>query len=471
MKVCFLQREAFPYFGIMSLAGSLKTEGIASAVLIDSLERDTIASLRALAPDLLGISVLTTEHVWLRDIAKTIRRNLPSTRIVVGGVHAILYPDSILDIPEVDYVCTGEGENTLLSLCRHLQGEEDGLEKVRGLAFRKGTDYIFNEQAPFLELNNHREDRTLYYDRYPELRDDELRQFIASRGCPFKCTFCFNEEIRNKLKSTGSYVRRKTPNHLLEEISQVRAAYGMGSIFFADDLFTMNKSWLREFLPLYKKQIGAPFMCTTRADLMDDEIAALLKDNGCHTVSFGIESGSEKLRNELLGKGIMDRDIARCASVLKKHGIKIQTSNMFCLPGETLQDAFSTVDLNIAIKTDYAFATIFMPFPDTRLAQKCIQQGHLRSDFSFKDLPKSFLTRSILILPDKTRIENVQKCSFFMIKYPVLAPLFRKAITAIASRWLYYPFIFIGTFLRYKEERRISFASAVKYLWRFRKSW
>jgi len=471
MKVCFIQKEAFPYFGIISLSGYLKDKGVESTVLIANLEQDLNSRLKDMKPDLIGISVLTTEHMWLVEIGQQIKSNFPDIPIIVGGVHAILYSKAVLQIPGIDYVCTGEGELTLTYLCESIKKGKADVRDIKGIGYRNGNDMIINEGESLLDtLSSHFDDREIYYKQYPLFRSDELKQFVASRGCPYKCTFCFNEQLMDVYKSKGKYVRMKEPEHFIKEIQLVKESAVMKSLFFADDLFTMNKPWLRRFLPLYKEKINIPYMCTTRANLMDEEIACLLRDSGCHTVSFGIETGNERIRKEVLQKPITDKEIVNCGNILKKNGIRIQTSNMFCLPGETLDDAFDTVKINIKIKADFTYSTLFMPFPETNLANYCIEHGYLKEGFSFKDLPKSFLTHSILTLKDKDKIENVQKISHFLIRYPFLLATIEKVIRNFKFKGLFYPLLFISTFLRYKEERQISFLNAITFLWRFRKS-
>lgn len=470
MKVCFIQKEAFPYFGIISMAGYLKD--IESTVLIANLEKNLKSRLEDIKPDLIGISVLTTEHTWLIEISRQIKSNFPDIPIIVGGIHAILYPKAILQIPDIDYVCTGEGELTITNLCESIKKGAVDVRNIKGIGYHNGNDITINTGESLLDnLSNHFDDREIYYNQYPFFRNDELKQFIASRGCPYKCTFCFNEQLMDVYKSKGKYVRMKEPEHFIREIQVVKESAVMKSIFFADDLFTMNKPWLRRFLPLYKEKINIPYMCTTRANLMDEEVACLLKDSGCHTVSFGIETGNEKIRKEILQKQITDKEIISCGNILKKNGIRIQTSNMFCLPGETLDDAFDTVRINIKINADFTYSTIFMPFPETNIAKYCIENGYLQKGFSFSDLPKSFLTHSVLQLKDKKKIENVQKVSHFLIKYPFLLSPVEKLIRNFNFNRVYHALLFIGTFLRYKEERQISFLNAITFLWRFRKSY
>lgn len=467
MKICFIQKQAFAYFGIMSLSGYLKKFGFQTDVLIANLENDLISKVKQIDPDVIGISALTPEHSWLINISKLIKQELPELPIIVGGVHAILYPQKILDIPYVDFVCLGEGEKALHGL---LSGKNPS--GIKGIAYKTGESYRHNEQETLLgNLSSHFDDRNIYYDRYSSLKADHLKQFYSSRGCPFKCSFCFNKQLSAVFKGHGRYLRSKEPQHFISEIESVMKNSPTRSVYFADDLFTLNTKWLSEFLPLYSKKVGLPFMCVTRANLMTEEIAAMLKKAGCHTISFGVETGNEHIRKTVLKKNVTDKQLLDCASVLKKHGIRIQTSNMFALPHETLDDALDTIELNIKMKTDFLFSTLLMPFPETELSDYCIENGFLTQDFNFEDLPESFLTTSVLSIPEKEKIENVQKIAHLLVRFPIIYRPMRFIIKRFNFRKPFYWLLFLNTFIRYKEERKISLINAIRFLWRFRKSY
>lgn len=473
MKICFVQKQAYPYFGVMALSDFLKQNYFETDVLITNLEADLVAKLREVQPNLIGISLLSLEHEWLKEVSCQIKKDFPDIPIMVGGVHAILYPNEIMQIPYVDYVCTGEGEQTLLKFCNELQKRNfEEIERIPGIGFRRGAQLIMNER-PYLwnDLDDFFDDRKIYYLRYPMLRDDEQKVFSASRGCPFKCAFCFNEHISDLFKDKGKYVRMKSAKHFVDEIHSVKKSFGVKAIAFADDLFTANCGWLQEFIPQYKKEIGLPFMCSTRANLMNEETAALLKQGGCHTVTFGVETGNEKIRFEVLGKTVTNEHIIKCAELLKKNGIRVQTSNMFCLPGETVEDAFSTVEMNIKIKADFVMCTLFMPFPGTRLAKYCIQKRNLDPEFGLSNLPQSFFKHSVLKMPGKEKIENVQKIAYWLVRFPVFLPFAKWMILKFNFRKLYEFLNLMGIFFRYKEERKISFLNALKIFWRMRKSY
>lgn len=211
-------------------------------------------------------------------------------------------------------------------------------------------------------------------------------------------------------------------------------------------------------------------MCTTRANLMNDDLAKMLAEAGCQTISFGIETGNDLLREKILNKKISDKQIIECGQVARKYGIQVQTSNMFCLPGETLSDAYKTIELNHKAGTHLPFCSLFLPFPNTELANYCIEKGYLKPDYSFKDMPKSFLKESVLSLKDKENIINLQHLSYFFIRHPWLYRNFRWVVRFKIFNPLFPLFYLISSFLRHKEERRRSYMSTLFYAWQFRKT-
>ena len=471
MKICFVQKSAFPYFGIIELSGFLLSQGHEASVVINDLEEDFLDAVAATNADLLGISCMSTETGWMAEAAGQLHQRFPSLPLIVGGVHAMLYPDMVMSVEAVTYVCTGDGEETLLSLLESL-GAPECIKAIPGLGYRdEEGQVVFTPRARlYPTIDATLGDRSIYYSRYPQLGRDELKQFSGSRGCPYACAFCFNSQLRKIAEGLGPYVRRKAPERFIEEIEATTKTYGAKAIFFADDLFLTNKKWLRSFLEMYRERISVPFMCSVRADAVDDEIATMLAKAGCSTITFGLETGNEQLRKTVLQKSITDVHIRRCASVLQKHDIKMQSSNMFCIPDETFEDALSTVKMNIEIGVKFAFCTVFMPFPGTPLSDYCKQKGLLKQNFGFADLPKSFLTHSIMDIPDRKRIQSVQRCAYFMIRYPVLFWPLSLLARLFGNSEIFYPLLFLGTFMRYKEERGISFLAAIRFLWRFRSS-
>ena len=468
--IVFFQQYAVPYFGVLSMAAHLNCKGYKTDVFIESI--DKLDTLKGLNPRLIGISVMSPEHNWLVRVIKTIKKETPSATIIVGGIHAMLYPNEILSETEADLVCNSEGEEVLLNVLVELDRSKPDWSKITGIAYRdKDNNIRSNEMANVVPYDDAViEDKGFYYNRYHELAKDTVHRFISSRGCPYKCSFCYNAVIKDALSGKGVYVRQKSVENFVNEILLECKRHKVESIFFYDDLFTFNKKWLRKFLEIYKKDIKIPFMCTTRANLMDDNIAALLAEAGCRTISFGIETGNYEIRKNVLNKGVSDDEIIRCGRILHKYGIKVQTANMFCLPDETLEDALKTIDLNILAKTNYAFTALFMPFPNTEITNYCIRKGYIKSGYSLKDVPYSFLNHSVLDLPDKEAIMNVHRLAFFFIKYPRFFKLAKHIVRYRFLTPLFKRVFLLSNLLRHKEERGIPLWSAIRYAWRLRGS-
>jgi len=470
-RVVFFQQYPVPYFGILALDQHLRCAGFQAEVVIDLLEKDPISVIQKMAPSLIGISVLSSEHPWLIRMSKELKKALPQTKIIVGGFHGMLYSKEILEETPVDFVCHGDGEEVLIRVVEAMGLPESRWESIAGIAYRDNGKICFNEAAPLVSFREEIvEDRNIYYRRYPKLAQDTDHCFISSRGCPYRCSFCYNAHLRERFKEKGTFIRQKSVDNFIKEIVLDCSHHPVESIFLFDDLFTLNEKWLYSFLERYKKEVNLPFICMTKANLINEEMVIRLAEAGSRTVVIGIETGSNFIRQNILKKSITNEEIVRCGQLLQKHGIKMQTNNMFCLPGETLEDAFKTVELNIQAKTQYAFASIFLPFPKTELTDYCIQNGILKQDYSLKDIPHSTQAASVLNLGDKGSITNVQRACFFFVRWPWTFKLFRQLVKVAFLDPFFKVLSIIGHFVRHKEQRGISFWAMVRYAWRLRKA-
>jgi radical SAM superfamily enzyme YgiQ (UPF0313 family) len=469
MKICFVQKQSFPYFGIMALSEVLKQKGHATDVLISTNEDDLISKIKTIGPDIIGMSVHSAEHKWLRETVSKIRFFLPDTPIIVGGIHATLYPEEVLKLG-VDYICCGEGEIAFTSLIERL---ENGQRSARGIP---GIGYIENSRPVLqgagtlaLDLDQFIEDRTIYYDRYTELSKLDFKLFMSGRGCPLGCSYCGNALLKEIYKGSRKYIRKKSPRFFVNEIKQVIERYSAKSFYFMDDIFILDYEWLKEFAELYTSEIRLPYFCLGQASLIKEEYANILARSGCRNISVGLETGNENIRKNILNKFVSNEDFLVCSRNLKKYGIKLVTSNMFCLPNETIEDAISTIDLNIKIGTNHMAATMFLPYPKTKLAEYCIEKGLLGKDYSVEDLPTTFLFESVLKKENKEIFGNIQKIAELCLIFPkakrVLIFLAKKIKFKIFFNFLY----LLGIFLRYKSSMELTFFQTLKYFWTQRK--
>lgn len=476
-KILFIQKQPLPYAGLLSLAAMLEAHGYGVDIVISSLERNIQTSARQIVPDLICVSAMSMERVWAENIATEIKEALPGIPLVLGGVHAILYPDDAIQVPAVDYVCNSEGEVALLNLVRYLEGHIEDFQSVKGMWRKENGNVIRNDVENLTEdISKYIENREIYYRRYPRMQKDTTKFFIGSRGCPYKCTFCFNAQMQEIFKNSKNYIRYKKPETFIEEIEIEKRKGNLKYICFTDDIFTMDKKWLFKFTELYKERINIPYMCQIRVEYSDEEVLSCLKNSGCDRVMFGLETGNEEIRTRLLNKKIKNDDIHRMSAMLKEYGIKFCTFNIIGLPFESLENSFETIEFNIELKSDGVAAAMYVPFPHTELARRAITGGYLPRDYSFKDIPSSFHRKSIVKMPWIEQQEHVHKVISLLVKYPRIYPAVKHLISS-RSRIMHYSIkplffmLFIMSYLyRYKSSGN-SLLEMIRFMYRFRKSY
>jgi len=439
----------YPFLGLMTLSAVLKKNKHESDALIGENIEDFDAILQAESPDAIAFSVMTGMHQWALRLGKELKQIFPALPIIWGGPHATFNPKTI-ENDGVDVICRGEADEAILDIARALDLKTLFDFPIPNLWLKRKDGIIKNEVRPLIhDLDTLPfPDRSLYR-RYPDIGSSTTQVFMASRGCPFDCTFCFNHQLKRLYRNKGSLVRYRTVRNLLDEIKDVAARQKVKNVYLNDDTLILNKKWIEEFTELYPKEIGLPFTCLIRADLADENIIDKMAGAGCRSVFFGIESGNETLRNELLKKSISDRQIHETARLLKKYKIKYRTYNILGLPGETLEDAFQTVQMNIDIKTDFPWCALFMPYPGTELGKRSKEMGLISESFSDNDVQCTFHSDSVLKSKCRREIENLHKFFQTAILFPWTFPIIKKLIKLPQNKlfvlWftLIYGFIFI----------------------------
>ena len=364
-RVIFLQRIWHEYGGPEIISAVLKKHGHTVDLFID---KDPDALLGKILPnDIVAFSTMTGEHHWALEAASRIKDKI-NILTVFGGPHPTYFPE-IINHPAVDIACCGEGESAMLDLANARDKGTD-FSDIPNLLVKRGNRVKRNEVRPLVDDLDSLPfpDRGIYY-KYRILAKSPLKTFMASRGCPFSCSFCFNEKLSSIYANKGRYVRFRSPRSLISEIKEIESKYGIRSIYFVDDLFVLDARWLKEFASVYKEEIKKPFVCSANVNTLDERVIKLLKDSGCSAVSFGIETGNEKLRNALLNKRITNSRIEEIGGLLKRYRLKSMVFNMVGLPGETTEDVLETIRLNTKIGVEYPRCSILTPYPGTRIAE------------------------------------------------------------------------------------------------------
>jgi hypothetical protein len=212
-------------------------------------------------------------------------------------------------------------------------------------------------------------------------------------------------------------------------------------VLFMDDTFILQDAWLQEFMARYKAEIGLPFWCQVRANLVTDEKIVLFKDAGCVSVSFGLEAGNDRLRNAVLNRNMSREQILGAADILRRHDIAFMTNNMLGLPTGNLENDFETLELNAQCRPAYANVFLFQPYPKTALGEWAYEHGWMMG--SFDDLSGSVSSDTVIKFgseAEKRQIENLQKLFALGVEFPRLLPILRRLIRLPSNRffWLVY---------------------------------
>ena len=413
--------------GIMCLIAAAKRAGHEADLLLTNLEKDLFRSVREYRPAVIAFSVTSGSEAYYLELIRRLRRHV-SFLAIMGGPHPTFFPE-IIEEAEVDIICRGEGDAALVELLDRLQAGAD-YSDVRNLWVKKDGQVIKNPMRPFI----HDLDTLPFPDRasflkYYAYAHSSVKHFLASRGCPYDCAYCFNHMLKKIYKEeTGDrhYCRMRSVNNVVEEVDQVRRKYPLKIVYFHDDLFIMNRKWLKEFSAAYKARIGLPMICYVRANLVDEEVVQCLKEANCITIAMGIESGNETLRKTVLKRDMSNEQIIRAADLFHKYGISIMTQNMVGLPEETVDNAYETIDVNIRVKPSYAWVSIFQPYPRTEMHRYCIEKGYL--DASHVQHASYQVESPINKGLTKREFENLHKFFALVVEHPSLRRLSRRLI-------------------------------------------
>jgi len=292
--------------------------------------------LEAYQPDVIAFSVVTYHYQLAIYYAEICKKICPHSRIVFGGIHVSCVPEVVIQNKHVDYIVIGEGEIAFSEIIRHIEKGAPPEPIVNTWYKSKDGEIIKGKQIGFIQDL----DALPHYDKdiWPSAKDFKYYYLtITSRGCPYNCSYCFNHFFRNIPDEKSNYVRRRSVQHVIEELAIAKKKYNIRLIEFWDDIFILDKKWLKEFSEAYKKEIAVPFKCYIHVNLFDEETAIWLKEAGCQWVDFGIQHINEDYRRKHLNRYEKNADIAKTIKLLKKHGIVSFADYIVAMPGDTLE--------------------------------------------------------------------------------------------------------------------------------------
>jgi len=420
MKILFIIKDFIVEpLGIMYLSTGLKSAGHRVDVVKGDIE-NVEDKVRDFSPDIIAYSIMTGDHIFFRDLNLKLKDKFKFIAIF-GGSHPTFFNEFINE-KGVDIICLGEGEEAIVELADRLK-EGKSFTDVPNLWVKNKEGVIKNQIRPLADIDSIPfPDRELLYSKYPQSRNNRIKNFIGVRGCPYNCSFCYNHRLQEIYRGKGQYARTRSADNLIQEILELKSKYPLEVIYFQDDTFGIDINWMEEFSKKYRKIINIPFHCNQRADLLTEKKVSLLKGAECFGVSVAIEAANDYLRNQILEKNITKEHIIQAIKFLKKAGLRIRTYNILGIPNGSLRDDFETLKFNILLKPDLPYVTIYQPYPGTKLGDWCIQKGLYNGNYD-KILESSYFGESPLDIPDKNKVNNLHKLFNLTVSFPFLAPI------------------------------------------------
>lgn len=425
-------------FGIAYIADALERNGHEVELLdIDShrLSRESVLRrIETSVCDIIGIGGLATIYPYLDWLVPEIRRMKSGKKIILGGAIASSLREKCFERFGIDYEVIGEGEVTIVELLRAIEkGGDPGL--VKGIGFRKDSGIIFTENRPLMAS----------LDDVPMIDDamfpvDELLknsegalQIHAQRGCPSSCTFCFNcfRVVSNK-------IRYRPVKNILDEIEGLKGKYGKKIKLFAlsGECLTMNKGWIIDFCKqILDRGLKIDYRVTSRVDTIDEERLEWLRRSGCKRMSFGLETGSDKII-KIIRKGVSVEQGKKAIAMAKKYIPVIEASIMLGYLGEdrlTLQDTIRFCK-ELGVKPLIFHA---LPFPGTELYKMAVAKGCIKDEeaFMMKLDRASISNRSVNLteMPDDVAAREVEAAKDEIERYYFYKNFGIKAIGSMFS--------------------------------------
>jgi radical SAM superfamily enzyme YgiQ (UPF0313 family) len=496
MKILFLypstdSQVGFNY-GVAHMAAILKraSHQVGFWQLCDEIEplpteEQFVQRIASESPDLLAFSVVTNQWAYAQTLAAWARPRF-AIPFVIGGVHTLSNAEEVLKTGLFDYAFRGECENAFLEFVNRLQRGES-VASVPNLAYLaqpawrgrpalasrghlglalpgpnasirsevqgqdalategQGRDALATAGAPRIRINPvgplpeltklpRKDYESMDFQRLIDAKNGWVG-LMASRGCPFSCTYCFNhvmvEAYKKDLQCSFQglhYIRRFSVGQMIEEIEYLLKNYRNIRMFiFDDDLFTFDKAYVKEFCDAYRKITQIPFVVNAHVGFFDDQCAGYLAAANCRIVKFGVESGSPKIRRTILNRHMTNESIVEAIAAVHHHGMHSSVFIIIGFPHEGRADVLDTIRLLGQAKPGRFRWTYFFPFPGTRAHQISVEGG-------FVNLEKMERLKNFT---DESCLEFGPEHNFLLKKIGLIMPWFVNACSDLPTADFY----------------------------------
>ena len=367
--------KPYPPLGVLSLSAYLKARGFSVEVFDATFQQpaDFSAYLLASRPSVVGIYV--TLMTKLQVLAMIAEAKQHGSRVILGGPEPASYAEEYL-AHGADVVVIGEGEHTLEELLTALASHgPHQLHHVAGIVFQDGDGQpVRTSPRPFIaNLDSlpppDREtiDISTYLRVWRQHHGLGSISLICARGCPYHCDWCSHSVY-------GNSHRRRSPQHVADEVQVLVDRYQPDQLWYADDVFTIKPSWLFAYAAeLERRRLRLPFECISRADRLNERIVSTLAQMGCRRVWIGAESGSQRLL-DAMQRGVSVEAVQAMTRLCQQHSIEVGMFIMLGYEDEQEADLIATVAHLKRADPDVFLTTVAYPIKGTGYYRKVEQK-------------------------------------------------------------------------------------------------
>lgn len=359
--------------GAAAVGAYVRERGHEAALLsvpVDQAPEDAARAALALNPGCIGLSLANRQWPRAKAVAAALRE-VSGVPVLAGGLLPTFASGEVLAAQGIEYACIGQGEIPAAALLDALGRGERPAQGIPGLATRQDPS---PGRPPDLDPAD-----LPFWARDLCAEQNGVVHIGTRRGCPFSCAYCAAGAL--SALHGPAWGRRRPPGHVLAELRSLARAGDLNYVLFVDDTFTLDRDWLAAFLPAYAAEFGLGFSVHSRPDTIDGELAAALARAGCRHVVLGLESGSERVRRDIMRRPMAETAIRRAAAAVRGAGLTLTLNAMYGLPGETPAEAEATLALAEALEPHDVGHFAFHPFPGTALFETCRERGLLPADW------------------------------------------------------------------------------------------
>jgi radical SAM superfamily enzyme YgiQ (UPF0313 family) len=422
----------FVTFGPMWLSAVLKQHGHQCDIAgVDYKEVEK--SFREFQPDIVAYTAFSGGHVtyleWNRKLKKQFK-----FFAMFGGPHPTFSPE-IVEEEGVDAICRGEGFEAMPEFLNKLERGED-VTNLKNWWVKVDGKIHKNPQRPLIKNLDilPPPDRSLY-NKYKDYRLARTATLMTSQGCPFNCTYCHNHQLHKMLLKGDSRFRQRSVDRVIEELRQLKRDYPkVEYLIFRDEILTVNPKWVKEFSEKYPKEIGLPFYCLMRPEIIKEEVIDDLIKAGLFYIGIGLESGNDFIRNEVLNRKMSKEQILKGIKILKDRNVLFSLYNIIGAPHETLETAMETWELTVKCKPTFCDVFLMTPYPKTAIYDYSIAHGFYSPDTK---TPETYHGTIPLTLKDGPQLENFMHLLGIAVEFPWLMPLIKNVLIKLPLRPLY----------------------------------